>query len=542
MDDEQLTGKLTEQLRKTIAAGEGIAVEFKRCGDGVGADTFETVCAFLNRFGGDIILGVDDNGDVTGVPEYAAKDICKNFVKMVCNPDVINPTAPLSPEIVRYEGKQIIYVHVPPSSEVHTYKKTIYDRNGDADIKVTGTGKIMQMCIRKQKIHTERQVYKYITDGDLRLDMMSELVQRAVNHHRGQHPWQKMTTKEILQSSRLIMQDPESGIVGYNLAAVVLLGRDEVIKDVCPYYRTDALLRKVNIDRYDDRLLVESNLIESYDLLMGFATKHLWDKFHLEDTMRVSLRDKIAREMIVNTLIHREFTSSYRASFIIMRDKMYTENANRAEGCDAITPVNLFPESKNPTIAAFMRNAGYADEMGTGTRNLFHYVRLYSGKYPEMLDGDVFRTIVPLDDEYSFDAGIAREARKLEVMERSSEEFVKAQNKAQAGDESIEAQTGDKPTKAQNKAQNKAQAGCGSGNNQSSTESAVLDYLRDNPWATQTDAAAAIGKSRRAVQDAVAALKAKGMLEREGAKKNGRWVVTQLRRVGEADVPYKRSN
>ena len=56
------------------------------------------------------------------------------------------------------------------------------------------------------------------------------------------------------------------------------------------------------------------------------------DKFFLEDTQRKSLRSIIAREMLVNTLIHREFTSPHIAKFVIERDQMYVENANRAAG------------------------------------------------------------------------------------------------------------------------------------------------------------------------------------------------------------------
>ena len=48
------------KLRNAITIGETVAVEFKRCGNGIGADTYETVCSFLNRFGGDIYLGVED--------------------------------------------------------------------------------------------------------------------------------------------------------------------------------------------------------------------------------------------------------------------------------------------------------------------------------------------------------------------------------------------------------------------------------------------------------------------------------------------------
>lgn len=48
---------------------------------------------------------------------------------------------------------------------------------------------------------------------------------------------------------------------------------------------------------------------------MEFAKKHLTDKFFLEDTDRVSLRNILIREIIGNTLMQREF-SSYRRKFV----------------------------------------------------------------------------------------------------------------------------------------------------------------------------------------------------------------------------------
>lgn len=95
-----------------------------------------------------------------------------------------------------------------------------------------------------------------------------------------------MSDVELLKSAGLYGEDKTTGEKGYLLAAVMLLGKDDVIRSVVPAYRTDALLRKVNVDRYDDRLIVQTNLIESYELLMGFAEKHLLDKFYLEDDAR----------------------------------------------------------------------------------------------------------------------------------------------------------------------------------------------------------------------------------------------------------------
>ena len=473
------------KLETTLAVGETVAIEFKRFGGKIETDTYETVCSFLNRFGGDIYLGVEDDGAVAGVPENAVTDIIKNFISMVSNPDIITPTVYLAPEVLDYKGSKIVRIHVPPSSEVHSFKKVIYDRVDDTDVKVTATGQIAQMYIRKQRVFTEKKVYPYVRDEHLRFDLLPRIRQLAVNRYKG-HPWKAMSDAVLMQSAGLIGEDLEAGTKGYNLAAVMLLGRDEVIKSVSPAYRTDALLRKVNADRYDDRLIVETNLIDSYDLLMGFAAKHMLDKFYLEGDGRVSLSSAIAREMLVNCLMHREFTSSFIAQFVIEKDRMYTTNANRAETGEMITPENFRPNPKNPLIASFFRNIWLADELGSGVRNLYRYGKLYSGKEPQLIDGDVFKIIVPLDVSYSFDARIGQ------------------------------------PQTAKSNRKN-----CGSycGIDCTATEISILDFLKKNPAATHENIADEIGKSIRTAQSIARSLREKRLLTREGSRSNGHWVV-----------------
>lgn len=392
-------------LKSILTIGETVAVEFKRCGNGIEHDVYESVCSFLNRFGGDIFMGVLDDGTVLGIKETTAPDMIKNFISIISNPAIFSPTICLSPEIIKDdEGHSIIHVHVPPSAEVHSYKKVIYDRVDDADVKVTATSQIAAMYIRKQNIFTEKKIYPYVKLEDLKMDLLPKIRTMAANNVVGSHPWKNMSDEEMLKSAGLFGIDRVTGQQGYNLAAVMLLGKDDVILDIVPAYVTDALLRKVNVDRYDDREIIKTNLIESYEQLMEFARKHLLDKFFLEDDQRKSLRSIIAREMLVNTLIHREFTSPYIAKFVIEKERMYVENANRAIGEGVITPKNLEPNPKNPIIASFFRNIGYSDQLGSGVRNLFKYTKLYSGKEPEFKEGDVFRITVPLDDAYSFDA------------------------------------------------------------------------------------------------------------------------------------------
>ena len=394
-------------LSKFISLGENVCIEFKRGGNGFEDDAMQTVCSFSNRFGGDIFLGIADDGTVCGVPEKAAPDIIKNFVSRIGNPDIFAPTLYLLPESLKYKGKTVIHVHIPPSAEVHTFKKVVYDRTGDADVKVTATGAIAQMYIRKQNIFTERKIYPYVKTEDLRLDLLPRLRTMAQNRaDQPVHPWMEMNDEEMLRLAGLYGTDRVTGETGYNLAAVLLLGKDDVIRDILPAYTTDALLRRVNVDRYDDREIVETNLIESYEKLLAFAQKHLLDKFYLENDQRISLRHIIARELVSNILMHREFTSSYQARLVIESDKMYTMNANRATQASYITPSNLEPISKNPIIAKFFREIGFADTLGSGVRKLFKYSKQYSGEDPIFEEGDVFKITVPLNDSYSYDTNI----------------------------------------------------------------------------------------------------------------------------------------
>lgn len=165
----------SETLKTILSVEETVGVEFKRCGNKIESDVYQTVCSFLNRFGGDIFLGVLDDGTVSGVSEKAAPDLVKNFISCVSNKDLFSPTVYLVPEIIKYKGKTIIHVHVPPSAEVHTFRKIIYDRVGDSDVQVTATGQIAQMYIRKQEIFTERKIYPYVGKDDLRMDMLPRL-------------------------------------------------------------------------------------------------------------------------------------------------------------------------------------------------------------------------------------------------------------------------------------------------------------------------------------------------------------------------------
>lgn len=388
-----------EFLKNIIKKGEGISVEFKKSHSCLNKSVFESVCAFLNRNGGHIFLGIDNKGSITGIEEKYIASIINNFVTLINNPQKLSPTFYLSPNVYEIDGKKIIYILVPESSQVHKTAGKIFDRNNDGDFNVTeNPTQISQLYLRKQSTYSENTIFPYTTLSDLRYDLIERIKIRAKNENSGSHPWFEMSHEDFLLSAQLYRKDLQSGKAGFTLAAILLFGKDETILNAVPHYKTDALLRRENIDRFDDRDLVQTNLIESYERLMTFIAKHIPDPYYLEGDTRISLRNKIFREVIVNLLIHREYKNAFPAKMIIEKEKVYFENANRPHGYGNINPASFIPFPKNPVIARVFREIGLADELGSGVRNLFKYTRLLTnGAIPQLIEEDIFKTIIPIN-------------------------------------------------------------------------------------------------------------------------------------------------
>ena len=341
-----------EKLKQIIDGGESITVEFKQSKGKLNKDVFETVCAFLNRNGGHLFLGVRDDGEIIGIKDEEIEKIKKEFVTSLNNSNKISPTAYISITGVEIKGKNVLYAYIPESSQVHKCSGKIYDRNEDGDFNISeNTTLLSNMYIRKQSTYIENKIFPYAKLEDLRTDLISRIRQMASNQ-RDNHPWISMDDINLLKSAGLYLLDPQTGTEGITLAGILLFGKDELIRAALPHHRTDAILR-----------------------------------------------NKIFREAVSNMLIHREFSNPYPAKIIIEKHRVYIENATKSRIIGEIDPFNFSPYPKNPVLAKFFSEIGWAEELGSGIRNIFRYTKIYSGADPKFIEDDVFKTIIPLDEQ-----------------------------------------------------------------------------------------------------------------------------------------------
>ena len=214
----------TELMRQLLSKDEKITIEYKECQNGIYDDVYETVCSFSNRYGGYIIMGVKDSGIPIGLNRNMIKDMKKNFVNQLNNPDKMSPTLYLSIEELEYDGMMLLWVYVPPTSTVEKCANRIYDRNEDGDMDITDSPiQLQNMYNRKSNTYVEHKIFPYVSLDDLRLDLMNK-VRNLVKSRKPEHDWLQMSDQDILKSAGLWEKDFSSGVQGYNLAGVLLFG------------------------------------------------------------------------------------------------------------------------------------------------------------------------------------------------------------------------------------------------------------------------------------------------------------------------------
>jgi len=107
-------------------------------------------------------------------------------------------------------------------------------------------------------------------------------VRKLVRNQKANHPWITMDGIELLKSAGLYIKDPITGKQGITLAGILIFGKEVLIQSALPHYRTDAILRRENLDRYDGRDDIRVNILRSYERLLQFVAKYPNDKFYLE--------------------------------------------------------------------------------------------------------------------------------------------------------------------------------------------------------------------------------------------------------------------
>jgi len=385
------------ELLEIIRNGENSGVEFKR-------DVLENqalakeLVAFSNLEGGKVLLGVEDDGAISGI----TRPNLEEWVMTACR-DKIRPAIIPFYEVVRdvEPGKDVAIVSVACGFDVHSLwhnNRNVYFIRVGTQSREPSPEELSRLFQQRGAIRAEVRPISGAKLADLdqrRLrDYFARVRQQHVPAENDENGWRTLLVNtEIMVEQGVAMGGmllfgnapnrflPQSGI-----DAVAFQGTE---KDYAA--RERAALRGPMSPLFgSDGKLVENGLVEQ---ALEFVRRNTTVTATLDDGARRNERPtyppEVIREAIVNALIHRDYLlSSTDIELAIYSNRLEIVSPGRLpNGITVDRMLTGCRAARNQLLKDVMRDYGYLEHMGMGVpRKIVLGMRAHNGTEPVLIE------------------------------------------------------------------------------------------------------------------------------------------------------------
>lgn len=387
---------LRDRIALAISLGESHFREFKSALEGpinarqpratksICDDIATTLVAFANADGGELLIGVEDNGDVSGVhhsPQYIQKMLAAPRTRVHASTPLPSPRM-LS---IEYEGMTILYFAVPKGTEhvYHTSKGRCLQRKDRESVSIASKSVVISRAEQVSREY-DRRFVDGATVGNLDLSLVREV---------GNQISKGMTTEKCLQHMELAEFDGNS--LRLRRAALLLFA-----KKVSKWHpRSQVRLLKVSGTELksgkDYNVTVDETvtdniltLIESsWDLIRPHLTE---TRFAPDAVFRTQIiyPEAACREALINAIAHRDYSIEGRGIEV----HVYEDRLTIASPGGLLASIRIedlknqkgVHQSRNTFVSRVLREVGYMRELGEGMRRIHELMTLNDLTPPEL--------------------------------------------------------------------------------------------------------------------------------------------------------------
>ncbi|MCL2875269.1 MAG: putative DNA binding domain-containing protein [Betaproteobacteria bacterium] len=391
------------ELLEIIRNGENSGVEFKR-DDIQNHDLARELVAFANLGGGIVLLGVEDDGSISGI----TRPNLEEWVMTSCRDKVRPGLIPFYEQIKDVDpGKNVAVVRVSRGFDVHTMwhnnKNAYYIRVGTQSREPTPEelGRLFQ---QRGTFRAELRPVSGATLADLD---MRRLVNYFANVRKQDAPDanDNAAWKSLLFNTEIMVEDgiTVSGILLFGCTPNRFLPQAGI--DAAAYPGADkdyAAVERIALRGPMTPLLnaadeiVDAGLVEQ---ALAFVQRNTVVEGQLEEgggrrENRSAYPHEAIRETIVNALVHRDYLlSGTDIELAIYADRLEITSPGRLP--NGITPVRMLAgcrAARNQLIKDVMRDYRYLEHSGMGVpRKIVKCMREHNGTQPRLIeDGERF--------------------------------------------------------------------------------------------------------------------------------------------------------
>ena len=386
------------ELLTRLRGIEGTDFEVKAAAGGVPDDAYKSVSAFANTLGGWLVFGVSERRGTFAITGVADPDRMQNdFVSACRSAEKFSRPVDVMPRIFAVDDAIVICFRVPAASRSDKPVRVRSRKIWETYIRV-GAGD--HLCSLEEESRFLRDASLDSFDGLACADVtMEDLSPRAIKWFRGVLAQRRpeRAHPDLDDAAWLAETGLTRGKGELTNAAVLLFGRDRAIVRVKPAgildFRVidDAWAEGTPEHRWDDRELFEDNLVGTLRGAFERMARRLPTPFAFDgDEGRSAARspDFVAvREALVNLVAHQDYADRNRTARVLWyRDRVLFENPG-----DSFVPLAQMLDGgvsqlRNPLLARLLRQAGLAEQAGTGTMAIVRAWRAARRAPPEIVN------------------------------------------------------------------------------------------------------------------------------------------------------------
>lgn len=372
-----------EQLKNLINQSESVSLEFKSSTTQLKA-AFETVCAFLNTKGGIVLLGVKNNGQLTGqdIKDATKQEIANEIRK-------IEPAAQIEIDYVSLEShKQIIAIEVikgnhPP----YCYDGRPFERHQSSTVRMTQQ-RYEQLIVHRGHLNHawEDQIAHNYNIDDLAHDEIRKTIKEGCDHNRIAFEVINYDIEHILRKLGLLSNGQPTN------AAVVLFAKDITNRFTQCAIKLARFRGRDKLGDFIDNQWITGNAFQILRAAFDFISRHLpiagyFEPDHLQRIDQPAVPPLALREALINAICHREYGNALSSTIMlaIYDDRLELWNAGELppelQLEDLKITHNSHPRNKNISTVFYKR--GWIESWGTGTLRMIGYCRDNNTPEPE---------------------------------------------------------------------------------------------------------------------------------------------------------------
>jgi len=347
-----------QKLQQILARGEDSQHQFKQ--NITNADSLAAeMVAMVNAVGGKILIGINDNGEITGL---SAKDI-RRLNQLISNvaSDFVKPPITALTENIQTDNGLVLVISVPEGLNKPYLDKSgvMWVKSGADKRRVTSREEMQRLFQTAGLVYADAVPVTDTSSADIDRWAFQDYYQNRYHERLEEIPPRLLQNLGLLKSEQL------------TLAGLLLFGKNP--PQFKPVFVVKAIVfpgDNVDTSQYIDNEDIEGHLLQVYKDSFAFVRRNL---YHIQNGQGVNslgqleIPPVVFEELLVNALVHRDYFISAPIRLFIFRNRIELMSPGHLPNHLTIAQVRCgLSNIRNPILATHATHLLPYRGLGTG--------------------------------------------------------------------------------------------------------------------------------------------------------------------------------